>query len=276
MVADKVDLILAELNEGTGAAVAASVNQSGLRSALKIWFYDLDEKHGPVAVLRPYGLKGHQVELSFGNFSGQTIAQIKKASNDDKVLARALVASINNEIQLDFHGESKDSWEIRNGAFKITATIRNLENAQDDAAVVSTCRNVIVPIMAALAELIGYDEIVEVIEIEQPAFEGAILQSVITRRERNPRNRLLCIRLHGEQCLICGLVPNLKYGAAGSIIEVHHLEPLSLLKAPQTYNPETDLIPLCPSCHRALHTRRPVPLTPTELIDYMAVENELR
>ena len=57
MIAGKKDLILRELEEGTGAAIAAAVDISGLRSGLRIWFGDLDEKHGPVAELRPYGLK---------------------------------------------------------------------------------------------------------------------------------------------------------------------------------------------------------------------------
>lgn len=61
MIAEKKELILRELEEGTGAAITAVVDRSGLRSSLRIWFADLDEKHGPVANLRPYGLKGHRV-----------------------------------------------------------------------------------------------------------------------------------------------------------------------------------------------------------------------
>ena len=95
--------------------------------------------------------------------------------------------------------------------------------------------------------------------------EGGVLLAIVKRRERNPRNRLLCIRLHGERCACCGLEPRSVYGDAGSIIEVHHIEPLSLLGAPRLYDPAKDLAPLCPNCHRALHTRRPVPMALTEL-----------
>ncbi len=121
--------------------------------------------------------------------------------------------------------------------------------------------------MAAMAELIGYDVVEEDPEkAEVPAFEGAILESVVRRRERNPRNRLLCIRFHGEKCCACGLEPKLRYGdLAGAIIEVHHLEALSLLAEPRPYVPVADLVPLCPNCHRAVHTRRPVPLPVEEL-----------
>ncbi len=100
---------------------------------------------------------------------------------------------------------------------------------------------------------------------KQPNLEGAISRSVVNRRERNPRNRLLCIRIHGEVCTVCGLDPRVLYGDAGTIIEVHHLEPLALLVKPKPYDPCTDLVPLCPSCHRAVHTRRPIPLSIEEL-----------
>ena len=39
------------------------------------------------------------------------------------------------------------------------------------------------------------------------------------------------------------------------------------LSVVEEYDPATDLIPLCPNCHRAVHTRRPVPWTPANLAD---------
>lgn len=269
MIVGKKDLILRELEEGTGAAIAVAVDRSGLRSGLRIWFGDLDEKHGPVAELRPYGLKGHRVDLSFGNFSGVVLDQIGKASPEDVQLARALVASIRADIEVEVPGQSFPEWCVTGGAFRMTAKIRDQELPYEDAAIIATCRDVIVPMMAAMAELIGYDVIEEPASDEVPAFEGAILQSVVQRRERNPRNRLLCVRIHGEKCVACGAKPKLRYGEAGSIIEVHHLEPVALLAEPRPYDPRTDLVPLCPSCHRAVHTRRPIPIGIEELRDLM-------
>jgi 5-methylcytosine-specific restriction protein A len=265
MIAEKKELILRELEEGTGAAITAVVDRSGLRSSLRIWFADLDEKHGPVADLRPYGLKGHRVDLSFGNFSGVVLGQIRNAALEDVQLARALVTSIRADVEIEVPGQNLPEWSVTNGAFRMTAKNRDLDHPQEDAAVIATCRDVIVPMMAAMAELIGYDIIEDPIGDEVPAFEGAILQSVVKRRERNPRNRLLCIRIHGEKCAACGSEPRLTYGDAGSIIEVHHLEPVALLTEPRPYNPRTDLVPLCPSCHRAVHTRRPIPISIEEL-----------
>lgn len=125
--------------------------------------------------------------------------------------------------------------------------------------------------MAAMAELIGYDVIDEPSDNEMPIFEGGISQSVVKRRERNPRNRLLCIRIHGEKCVICGCEPRRVYGEAGSIIEVHHLEPLASLTEPRPYDPRVDLVPICPNCHRAVHSRRPYPFGIEELRILMKV-----
>lgn len=274
MIANKKSLIIRELEEGTGAAIAAKVDLSGIRSSLRIWFLDLDEKHGPVAELRPYGLKGHQVVLTFGNFSREVIAEIQKASPEDVQLARALVASMRVGVVVEITGQSVSGWKVIDGTFHMTATLRDLEYPFEDVAIVATCRDVIVPIMAAMAELIGYDIIEESVSNESKIFEGAILQSVINRRERNPRNRLLCIRIHGEKCKVCGVEPKMVYGEAGSIIEVHHLYPVASLTEPRPYDPLVDLVPLCPSCHRAIHTRKPFPYSIEELKSQMEVNND--
>jgi 5-methylcytosine-specific restriction protein A len=273
MIAEKTELVLKELLEGTGAAFAASVRRGGLRDNLRIWFADLDERHGPVAELRPFGLKGHQVRLSLGNFAAGVIDQMRRASAEDAQLARALVASIHSSVKVEIYGQDAENWCVTDGSFHITATVRDLELPHTDMAVVTTCRNVIVPLMAAMAELIGYDVIEESDSHQAETFEGAVLRSLVMRRERNPRNRLLCIRIHGEKCKVCDLQPGLRYGSAGSIIEVHHLQPLASLDAPRTYDPRTDLVPLCPSCHRAAHTRRPIPYSLTELRDLMELQN---
>lgn len=274
MIGGKKDLILKELEEGTGAAMAAVVDRGGQRSGVRLWFDDLDEKHGPVAEIRPYGLKGHQITLAFGNFSGGVIAQIQKASPEDVQLARALVASIRTDIEIEIPGQNKAEWSVNDGSFRMVATLRNQEQPYGDIAVAASCREVIVPMMAAMAELIGYDEIESQEIDEQPLFEGAILQSTVRRRERNPRNRLLCIRIHGEKCAVCSTEPRRTYGTAGSIIEVHHLEPLALVGKPRPYDPRTDLVPLCPSCHRAVHTRRPVPFDIEEIQRLMEISVE--
>lgn len=275
MIAAQAELIRQEIEEGTGAEIGLSIDDSGLLSAMRIRFADLDERHGPVAELRPHGLRRHRVTLVFGTFAGEILRQISQASGEDVGLARALVASIPSEVELDLGHQGRDDWLVRDGTFRIVATIRHPETSDPEASVTRTCREVIVPLMAAMAELIGYDVVEDDTEkAEVPAFEGAILESVVRRRERNPRNRLLCIRLHGEKCRACGLEPKQRYGdLAGAIIEVHHLEALSLLAEPRPYDPAADLVPLCPNCHRAVHTRRPVPLPVEELKSLLEMGN---
>lgn len=265
MLTAKRKLIVRELEEGTGAAISVAIDKNGMRSRMKIWFDDLDARHGPVAELKPYGLKAHRVSLLFGSFSGAVIRQIRDAAEEDRQLARALISSINPKTVLSVNNQNLEDWEITDGTFRIDANIRHDTNPNTDEAVSHTCREVIVPMMAAMAELIGYDVVENENISEEITFEGAIKPSLVNRRERNPRNRLLCIRLHGEVCAACGLEPRKRYGEAGGIIEVHHLEPLSAILSPKPYDPATDLAPLCPSCHRAAHMRRPVPWTIDEL-----------
>ena len=274
MISAKKDLIRQEIEEGTGAAIGLSVDTSGTFAAMRIWFADLSERHGPVAELRPHGLRRHKVTLGFGSYSGAVLRQIGAASAEDTRLAQALIASIAPDIELDFGTQCSENWIVTDGTFKIIAIIRHTEAIGDEAAITRTCREVIVPIMAAMAELIGYD----IVEDDagnpaEPAWEGAVLETVVRRRERNPRNRLLCIRLHGEICIVCGFEPKQLYGAAaGAIIEVHHLEALSTLSAPRAYDPAIDLAPLCPNCHRAVHARRPVPIPIVELKNLLEID----
>lgn len=272
MLATKKNLIRKEIEEGAGAEIAVVDDETGLRSGLTIWFRDLEENNGPVIKLRPYGLKAHIVTLTFGNFSREIIEQIQSAAPEDVQLARALVASIRSDIEIDIPGQVPSDFSVNNGAFTVKAIIRFEEAPQEDSAIIATCHEVIVPIMAAMAELIGYDIVVENADDIDPVLEGAISRSIVLRRERNPRNRLLCLRIHGEKCFVCALEPRLIYGEAGSIIEVHHIQPVSSLLAPKFYDPRTDLIPLCPNCHRAIHTSQQVPLSTAELRRLMGVD----
>ena len=263
MIVDRKDNIHREIVSGTGAEIGISVDTSGMRGGLRIWFDDLGERRGPVVRLTPHGLKGYRADLRFGAFAGDLLHHIRNSGQENWVLARALVASIGTAAEIDLYGQQLDDWQVDTGAFRITATARLLPDDPDEA-LARMCRDVIVPLMGAMAELIGYELIEDETSLDG-AMEGGVLLSTVHRRERNPRNRLLCIRVHGETCSGCGLDLRAVYGVAGDILEVHHLEPLSLQGEPRSYDPATDLTPLCPSCHRAVHTRKPVPLSLVEL-----------
>lgn len=274
MIGKHEELIIQELEQGTGAAIEVAVDQRGLRAGMQIWFGDLGPRNGPVAEMRPHGLKSHKVQLSFGNFSGAVINQIKRATHEDSQLARALVASMKFNVKIDVQGQSLEDWTVNDGNFRMDAQIRHETRSDTELMIEKTCRDVVVPMMGAMAELIGYDVVDEDETEDEPPVEGAIRPSVVNRRERNPRNRLLCIQIHGEICAACGLNPFERYGEYGKIIEVHHLEPLSNLASPKPYDPSTDLVPLCPNCHRVAHSRRPLPWSISEIRSMLGMTDD--
>jgi 5-methylcytosine-specific restriction protein A len=267
MLVDKHALIRREVEEGTGAQICLEEDSSSLQTAMKLWFADLERSHSPIVTLVPTGLRRFKVKLTFGNFAADTIRQMRKASPEEIQLARALVASMETYADLIIgNGMTTSDWLIDDGTFTIIAEKRNIESRFDDDSVALTCRELVIPILAAMAELYGYDSVEELDPPDQEdLIEGAVRLAVVRRRERNPRNRLLCLRIHGATCRICHLNPEELYSDAGGIIEVHHLQPLSAAGEPRPYDPVTDLIPLCPNCHRAVHTRHPIPWTPAEL-----------
>ena len=258
-------LIRDEVEAGTGAAVDLEVAPGAAQSGLRLWFSDLGRARSPIIELRPKGLKRYEALLRFGTTAGETVSQMRRAQPEELQLARALIRSVAAQADVVIPDQTLDDWVITGGDFTVSAELKGVENRFADEAVISTCRALVTPMLAAMAELYGYDPVEEQEETFDALMEGAVRYSVVKRRERNPRNRLLCLRIHGMACGICGTDPTAVYGDAGSIIEVHHIQPLSGADGPRPYNPETDLIPLCPSCHRAAHTRRPLPWSPDEL-----------
>ncbi|MER9180782.1 HNH endonuclease [Mesorhizobium sp. M0767] len=267
MLAEKQALILKEVAEGTGAEIGLDSDRNGLQTGIRLWFADLERSRSPLVTLRPTGLHRFEARLTFGNFAAATIRQMQKAQEEEVQLARALVAAVAVNARVTItSGQILSNWLVDGGAFSIIAEKKAIDGRFGEEALVATCRELVIPILAAMAELYGYDPIEELQPPDQEALmEGAVRVQAVKRRERNPRNRLLCLRLHGSVCVICGFDPLVAYGDAGTIIEVHHLQPLSLTREPRPYDPSTDLVPLCPNCHRAVHTRRPVPWTPDDI-----------
>ena len=87
--------------------------------------------------------------------------------------------------------------------------------------------------------------------------EGASRQRMTTVYERDPKNRLTAIHIHGTRCLACGFDFGDAYGTWGQgYIEVHHLFPLATQDEERMVNPATDLIPVCANCHRMFHRKK--------------------
>ena len=102
--------------------------------------------------------------------------------------------------------------------------------------------------------------------VAQGNLEGARQFVYASRIERNHRNRIDAIHLHGYKCQACGFDFANTYGELGrNFIEVHHINPLSEQNGEQIVNPTTDLVCLCANCHRMVHRNRKQVLTLEEL-----------
>ena len=73
---------------------------------------------------------------------------------------------------------------------------------------------------------------------------------------------------------MCGFNFGKRYGlAAERCIHVHHLRPLSEIKASYTVDPKEDLRPVCPNCHAVIHCRKP-PFTLEEVRDMLTAGDD--
>lgn len=105
--------------------------------------------------------------------------------------------------------------------------------------------------------------------------EGAKKTIVVNYYERSAEARSKCIEHHGCKCVACGFDFEKKYGELGkSFIHVHHIVPLSELKASYIVNPIEDLRPVCANCHAIIH-RTKIALSIAELKNSIA-EQSLR
>lgn len=87
-------------------------------------------------------------------------------------------------------------------------------------------------------------------------YEGALTSNILNKYERNQQARVACIAAHGTACSVCGLDFGKVYGPefAGKI-EVHHIVPLCEIGEEYVVDPINDLVPVCPNCHTALHSK---------------------
>ena len=87
--------------------------------------------------------------------------------------------------------------------------------------------------------------------------EGAGESVTTNKYERNPKARAACLAAHGTACAVCGIDFGKEYGPEfEGKIEVHHLVPLSQIGAEYVVDPVRDMVPVCPNCHTALHSKK--------------------
>lgn len=263
MIEDKAELLQEIIVQNAGALVEVNPESSGTRKGLRVHFSGWTRQGGPVFSLIPSGLNRHLVKVRFGNYARPCVTHIENTVTEEQyAVARALVSHLAEQYEVRILPAARFEDWIVSTDLEIIVTIKGIENQQDETLISKSTQAAMVPLIAAVAELIGCNDGEYTAKGD---LEGNVLLTTTTRRERSRRNRLLCLSLHGSICSICGMDPVIIYGKeCGDIIEVHHIEPLSEIESPQRYDPRSDLIPLCPDCHRAIHRRIPA-YTPDEL-----------
>jgi len=256
------EIMGAAIAEGTRAAILTRPIKAGRRTTLEVGFADLGWRKTPIVRISPVGLRRLHFETLFGNFAGSTIRRMNSADTESKILAGALIDVIEEVLPTDGHPHSFLSVPIDKD-FSIAGTIGASSN-DPEGRLLEISKEVIAPLMSAFAELNGYD-IIEDDANDEAHLEGEITVATVKRRERNPRNRMLALKIHGSACKACEVDIAQKFGLEKSIIDIHHLQPIGNTEGPTLYDPSTDLIPLCPNCHRIAHIRRPIPYDLEEL-----------
>ncbi len=97
----------------------------------------------------------------------------------------------------------------------------------------------------------------ELSDQEVPLYiEGAKKQIVVNAYERSYKAREECIKHKGNKCLICNFDFGMFYGNEfKGKIHVHHIKALAEIDSEYQLDPLNDLIPVCPNCHLALHSK---------------------
>lgn len=100
---------------------------------------------------------------------------------------------------------------------------------------------------------------------EKEYTEGAVIQIIVNRYERDKGARKACLEHYGYNCSACGVSLESVYGEiAKGFIHVHHVNPISDIKKEYKLDPVEDLRPVCPNCHSILHLKSP-PMSITDL-----------
>jgi 5-methylcytosine-specific restriction enzyme A len=100
---------------------------------------------------------------------------------------------------------------------------------------------------------------------EKTYAEGTPSQVLMTKYERNPFARKVCIDYYGLSCSVCGFNFENTYGEIGKdFIHVHHINQLAKVGRKYSIDPVKDLRPVCPNCHSMIH-RTKTPLSITDL-----------
>lgn len=234
-------------------------------SELLVFFAEseIEQKDSVGIKIELKGLRRHQFSLVYGKSAGLLRQQIKRADSSQVKISNKLADSVFRDIDIRRNFEESFANVCANGPSTSALLYRvNIEDHGSEGEWRKSITRVLTPLLLALAELIGFEDDLGSTGEGEGEGEEYLRQSVA--RERSSRNRQRCITLRGATCEVCGWDSKKFYGLDFEIIDVHHTEPLSSFEGSKAFDPLTDLVPLCPNCHRAAHKRSP-PYTVEEL-----------
>jgi 5-methylcytosine-specific restriction protein A len=210
-----------------------------------------------------------QSVLVWGKFARPCIQKLGEADHVSRSAVAAVAASLPKGIRpqfvvngverpLDDHTAWPDIWQSVNWSLLRRSLPSDTMTTQDWEKV---AEDLVLPLLSMLVALLGVEEV----EADASVAEGDSYEARSIRYERKKINRDICLRIRGTFCLCCNRSMEEIYGiAAHNLIEVHHVVPAASMGPEYRVNPTTDLIPVCPNCHRVLHRLNP-PMPPEEL-----------
>jgi len=208
------------------------------------------------------------VEIVLGSLAKNLMKALGKVSQENKELFFHSIDLIEEKsIQVRLHcgsyqGPAKDmtTWPDSWKDFRLILT-RIYEEKENSSNLLVDIGDYALSVMSTILPL-------ERIETEGYE-EGTLIEFMHRRHERNKKNREIAIKIHGNSCKICSFTTKEVFGK-DEIIQVHHILPVSKMNEGHVVDPEKELIPVCPTCHAFIHTRKP-PYTMDEVISMRKV-----
>lgn len=228
------------------------------------------------------GWRSLSVEMIPGSFAGDLIREMGEADRGSREGLAAIARLVREErgsVRMIVNNqqtnpEQPESWPV--DWKQLSIAVQSPPLVPDDSATgaVKTTRHWVGRLLGmVLALAAAREDPSDVLVPETKGLpEGALVRVEVNRYERNPRNRAICIEVHGSSCVICGFDFGQAYGEIGEgFIHVHHITPVSRLSGGYIVDPVRDLIPVCANCHAMLHRSDP-PFTPDYLRTRLADE----
>lgn len=220
-----------------------------------------------------------RMDFTPGTFAKELVADMGRADETGQVTFGAILQDCSNrgaqvDIEINGHPENIDEsgiWTTRWNRLGLTISKGQLDLGADDG---EPDFDIVCQWMgrfaAAIVAILPLNEGNQTSELDVAGYpEGTLLRIATNRYERDRRNRAAAIAIHGSLCSACGVDFGKLYGpVAAGYIEVHHVTPLSELGPGYVVDPQHDLIPLCPNCHRVAHRRDP-PFTIDEILSFL-------